>query len=58
MADGRYREKWKKSSYLPSRLTDFDEILRGNAFGRYAPVWVLKLYDFENPIWQMFLWIL
>jgi len=35
-------------------LTDFDQIWEGNAFRSYAPVWMLKIYDFENPIWQMF----
>jgi len=47
--------KNKKSPYLPNRLTDFDKIGHGNAFCPYAPVWVLKIYDFENLIWQMFL---
>jgi len=55
MANRRHLEKSKISSYLPNRLTDFDEIWRGNAFGPYAPGWVLKIYDFENLMWQMFL---
>jgi len=36
-----------------NRLTDFDKIWCGNASGPYAPVWVLKMYDCENPISQM-----
>ena len=48
-------KKKSKNCHISSTvLTDFDEIWRGNAFGPYAPVWVLKVYDFENLIWQMF----
>jgi len=47
--------KNKKIAILPNRLMDFDEVWRGNAFGTYTPVWVLKIYYFEKPIWQMYL---
>jgi len=32
MADGRHLEKPKKSQYLSNRLTNFDEILHGDAY--------------------------
>ena len=47
MADGHNLEKWKKSSYLPNRLIDFDQIWRDNAFG---PSLDVKKYVFENLI--------
>ena len=50
--------KMKHSPYLRNHLTDFDKIWHGNAFGPYVPVWMLKIYDSENLIWQMLLWIL
>ena len=47
--------KNQEMPYLPKCLTDFDKIWQGNAFGAYIPVRVLKIYDFENLIWQNFL---
>jgi len=47
--------KNQKFAIFPNHLTDFEEIWRGNAFWSYALFWVLKIYDFKNLIWQMFL---
>ena len=53
--------KWRTAVILKinrdisQRLTNFAEVWRGNSFGSYAPVLVLQIYDFKNPIWQMFL---
>jgi len=51
---GRHLEK-SKNCHISATVCNFDEIWHGNAFGPYTPVWVLKIYNFENLIWQMFL---
>jgi len=51
MADGRHFEKTVKSPYLCNRVTDFDEIWRGNETAPYSGLTV-KMSNFENPRWR------
>jgi len=51
MADGSLL-KTVKLPYLCNRLTDFDEIWRGDAYSPFTADRPLKFRIFENPRWR------